>query len=142
MRIMVTGVFDLFHWGHINIIKKAKDYGDGNNTVVVGLFSDDQTLYYKRNPIQTMEERKRNVEACKYVDEVFLDAPLKITHETVKKYNCDMIAGIKCTCGNEEHDSEYDSVKDIFICFEYTSGVSTTELIKRCYDRYLTTNPT
>ena len=133
MRIYMSGVFDLFHHGHIRIIEKAKNYKNLNNTIVIGIHNDEDVAKYKRKPIQTMSEREEIVKACRYVDEVILNAPNVTTKEFLKSINCDMIAGITCNCGNIMHDSQYDDVKDIFIDFGYTPGVSTTDLIERCY---------
>lgn len=137
MRIYVSIVGDLFHYGHIEYLRRIKDYGEGNNFLVIGLHNDEVVKSYKRTPIQTMEERKKIIEACKYVDEIYLDAPLYTTRELVNKLNCDLVASTICNCGNYDHDHQYDDVEDILIKFSYTEGISTTDLIRRCYERYI-----
>lgn len=63
-----TGVFDMFHIGHLNILKKAKDYCD---YLIVGVTTDELCASYKhKTPIIPYEERKAIVEAIRYVDEV------------------------------------------------------------------------
>ena len=63
-----TGVFDMFHIGHLNILRRAKEQCD---YLVVGISTDEVVQSYKhKNPIIPFEERKAIVEAIKYVDEV------------------------------------------------------------------------
>ena len=63
-----TGVFDLFHIGHLNILKRAKEECE---YLIVGVTTDDVVKQYKhKTPVIPFEERKRIVEAIKYVDKV------------------------------------------------------------------------
>ena len=63
-----TGVFDLFHIGHLNILKRAKEQCD---YLIVGVSTDEVVQSYKHKmPIIPFEERCAIVEAIKYVDEV------------------------------------------------------------------------
>lgn len=63
-----TGVFDMFHIGHLNILRRAKEQCE---YLIVGVSSDDLVEEYKKKtPIIKYEERKAIVEAIKYVDKV------------------------------------------------------------------------
>jgi len=63
-----TGVFDLFHIGHLNVLRNAKAQC---NYLIVGVSTDELVEQYKhKKPIIPFEERKAIVEAISYVDEV------------------------------------------------------------------------
>ena len=63
-----TGVFDMFHIGHLNILKRAKEQCD---FLIVGVSTDDLVQSYKnKTPIIPYDERAAIVEAIKYVDKV------------------------------------------------------------------------
>lgn len=63
-----TGVFDLFHIGHLNILKRAKDLCD---YLIVGVSTDELVREYKhKKPVMSYFERSSIVEAIRYVDKV------------------------------------------------------------------------
>ena len=60
-----TGVFDLFHIGHVEILRKSKSLCD---KLIVGVTSDKLVKYKYKKPIIPYKERVKVVSSCKYVD--------------------------------------------------------------------------
>lgn len=68
-----TGVYDLFHIGHLNLLRRAKEQCD---YLIVGVSTDDLVEYKGKRSVIPYEERKAIVEAIKYVDEVVEQADM------------------------------------------------------------------
>ena len=74
MNVVYTGgTFDLFHSGHVNLLKRCREVA-GSGLVVVSLNTDDFIWQFKnKRPICSEEERREVLLACKYVDEVVMN---------------------------------------------------------------------
>lgn len=121
-------VADLFHYGHVNFLRQASEYGD---TLLVGIHADE-AITYKTKPILTMEERVRSVEGCRYVDEVIPNVPIEIDREWIEKHNIELILhGDDFTPELEALCYAVPIELGIFQRIPYTEGISTTELVSR-----------
>ena len=67
------GVYDLFHIGHLNLLKRAKEQCD---KLIVGVTSDQAAQYKNKTPFICQEERMEIVRAIRYVDDVILQVDL------------------------------------------------------------------
>uniref|UniRef100_A0A336M216 ethanolamine-phosphate cytidylyltransferase n=1 Tax=Culicoides sonorensis TaxID=179676 RepID=A0A336M216_CULSO len=136
LRVWVDGCFDMGHFGHVNLLRQAKNVEiipGKKNYLVVGVHSDEEILKHKRLPIFTQEERIEMVKSCKFVDEVVSDAPYITTVDTLKKHKCEFtIHGNDISISATGTDT-YAQVKSEHMYHEVdrTLGISTTELIKR-----------
>lgn len=75
MNIVYTGgTFDLFHSGHVNLLKRCREVAGADGKVVVALNTDDFIFQFKnKKPICSEQERLDVLLACKYVDEVVMN---------------------------------------------------------------------
>lgn len=125
-----TGVYDLFHIGHLNILKKAKEQCD---YLIVGVSTDELVQSYKnKRPIIPFEERKQIIESIKFVDKVIpqvsMDKYLAWEQEHFEVIfhgddwkNSDMYI---------EMENRLKKVGVDFVYFPYTQGTSSTILTK------------
>lgn len=75
MNVVYTGgTFDLFHSGHVNLLKRCREVAGENGKVVVCINKSDFIKQFKgKEPVCTDDERSSVVKACRYVDEVIFN---------------------------------------------------------------------
>jgi glycerol-3-phosphate cytidylyltransferase len=121
-------VFDLFHIGHLNILKKAKEQCD---YLIVGVSTDEVVQgYKKKTPVIPFEERIAIVEAVKYVDEVVPQKSMD-KFEAWEKLKFDAIFHGDDWKGSkmyEEIEKKFSAVGVEMVYFPYTKGTSSTIL--------------
>lgn len=124
-----TGVFDLFHIGHLNILENAKKNCE---YLIVGVTVDELVKYKNKKAVIPFEERYRIVEAIKYVDKVVPQNDMDKT-KAWEKYHFDVIFVGDDWKGTEtwnkiERDMKERGVDVVY--FPYTKGTSSTLLTK------------
>ncbi len=130
VRVYVDMTADLFHYGHVEFLRKAHALGD---YLLVGICSDEDVQTNKRKPILTMQERVASVTGCRYVDEVVADAPWIIYPAWIEKHKIDLVVhGDDYTQDQLERIYNVPISMGIFRTVPYTPGISTTEIIRRC----------
>ena len=131
-RVYVDMVADLFHYGHANFLRQARQFG---NHLIVGIHSDEVVKGYKRSPILTMKERVDTVSSCRYVDEVVANAPLVIDQEWINTHRIDLVVhGDDFSEEMEQLCYKIPIDLGIFRLVSYTSEISTTDIIQRIKD--------
>ena len=129
-RVYVDGIFDLFHRGHVESLRKAKEFFSGPVELIVGVMSDADATSYKRNPIYNEEDRYMIVRSIRYVDEVIMGAPLIMTKEFVKRHRIDCIVhGFSDPRDFDKQKEFFKEVEDIFYQIPYYKHQSTTEIL-------------
>jgi len=126
----VEGVFDLFHKGHVRILKKAKSKFD---KVYAAVTPDEIVRTYKnKSPILPFEDRREMLESCKYVDEIISASPtLAPTINWINANGIDYIAA-----GNNKEnpmDEWYSEIikENRLILLDETPDYHSSDLIKR-----------
>ena len=121
-----TGVFDMFHIGHLNILKRAKEQCE---YLIVGVSTDELVREYKnKEPIIKFNERVEIVSAIKYVDEVVAQESMN-KMEAYRKLKFNALFH-----GNDWQGSDmYNKIIDEFslvgvdvVFFPHTDGISST----------------
>ncbi len=126
-----SGVYDMFHIGHLNILKKAKERCD---FLIVGVTTDELCLQRKNKaPIICEADRVAIVESIKYVDKVILQENMdKLS--VVKQYNVDVVF-VGSDWKNTPSWNQYEKDFAQFGCkveyLDHTDGISSTILRER-----------
>ena len=123
MRKVITyGTFDLLHAGHINLLRRAKELGD---YLIVVVSTDEFNWNEKRKKCYfSYEERKKLVEAVRYVDLVIPEENWDQKISDVKEYHVDtFVMGDDCK-------GKFDFLKDYceVVYLPRTEGISTTKI--------------
>jgi glycerol-3-phosphate cytidylyltransferase len=122
-----TGVFDLFHVGHVEILKKSKSLCD---KLIVGVTSDKLVQYKYKKAVIPYKERIKVVASCKYVDLAISQNNMnKIS--AYKKYKFDvMFVGDDWynTKKWKEIEKDFKKINVKIIYFPYTKTTSSTKI--------------
>lgn len=131
MKTVVTfGTYDLFHVGHVRILKRASELYD-NCRLIVGVSSDklnfDKKGFY---PVCLYEERNEIVSSIKYVHSTFPEESMDSKVDYLKKYKADALVM------GDDWEGKFDYCKDEIdglevVYFPRTEKISTTEIKKR-----------
>lgn len=129
--VITYGTFDMFHIGHLNILKRAKAFG---NYLIVGVTSEDYDRSRgKLNVIQTIDQRVEAIKKLDFVDKVIIETHKNQKQEDIKKFNVDKFVIGDDWVGKFDYLNEYCEV----IYLPRTEGVSSTLLRKDIKDIHL-----
>lgn len=119
--VLTYGTFDLFHVGHVRLLKRLRAMGD---RLIVGCSTDEFNLAKGKTSIFSYEERAEIVSACQYVDLVFPECDWGQKEKDILKYEATIFAMGDDWSGKFDELSEHTEVYYI----PRTEGVSTTDI--------------
>lgn len=121
----MSGTFDLFHIGHLNMLKKAKQYCD---YLVVGVHKD--ASHKNKTVFIPLEERMEIVRSVRYVDEVIVSLPEDSDVREVIPYNYLFVGSdYKGTERFQRYEEQFSKLDDVeIVYFPYTKSTSSTQL--------------
>ena len=122
-RILTYGTFDLLHYGHIRLLKRAKALGD---YLIVALSTDEFNELKGKKAYHSYEERKEMLEAIRYVDLVIPEDNWEQKINDVKEYKVDIVVMGSDWAGSNRFEYLNDYCEVIYL--DRTDGVSTTKI--------------
>lgn len=123
-----SGVFDMFHIGHLNILRRAKEKCD---YLIVGVSTDEVVQSYKnKTPIIPYEQRATIVAAIRYVDEVVPQVSMDKLEFLKKRHFDIMFHGDewKGTVLYNKYEKEFEKYGAKIVYIEHTDGISSSLL--------------
>lgn len=121
-KVITYGTYDLLHYGHINLLRRAKEMGD---YLIVGLSTDEFNALKGKKSYFTYEQRRLLLEAIKYVDEVIPEETWEQKVVDVKRHQVDtFVIG-------DDWTGKFDFLKDEGVNVVYltrTPEISTTQI--------------
>jgi len=121
-KVITYGTFDILHYGHINLLRRAKALGD---YLIVAISSDDFNAIKGKKAYYPYEIRKMMLESIKYVDEVIPETCWEQKVQDMHKYNIDIF-----TMGSD-WEGKFDFLKNEGVEVIYlprTEGISSTKI--------------
>ena len=123
-RVITYGTFDLLHYGHVNLLRRAKEYGD---YLIVALSTDEFNWNQKQKKCYfDYEKRKQLVEAIRYVDLVIPEQNWEQKPADIARYEVDVVVMGSDWAGDERFESLREHCDVVFL--DRTDGISTTDI--------------
>lgn len=129
-RILTYGTYDLLHYGHIRLLKRAKELGD---YLIVAISTEEFNDIKGKKAYHDFTTRKEMLEAVRYVDLVIPEENWDQKRDDVKNYHVDVVAMGSDWVGHEK----FEDLKDIceVVYLDRTVGVSTTKIKEELYGK-------
>jgi len=131
--VYVIGVFDLFHRGHVELLRRSKAMG---KKLLVSINGDDMVAAYKTRPFFSEEDRLAVVRACMYVDEAFIIRQFDNQQVLIDYEVSAIVHGsdwaedsyLQQICVTRDFLDKHN-IEMLFI--PYTEGISTSDIIRK-----------
>ena len=121
IKVITYGTFDLFHFGHLELLRRAKELG---NHLVVAVSTDEFNRIKRKKCVYPYEHRFKIVEAIQYVDKV-------IPEKNWEQKRKDILSNkIQIFTIGDDWEGKFDELSDIckIVYIERTKGISTSNL--------------
>ena len=120
-KVITYGTFDLLHWGHINLLRRAKEMGD---YLVVAISSDEFNKLKNKKSYHSFENRKMILEAIRYVDEVIPEHTWEQKVQDVIDHDIDVFVM------GDDWEGKFDFLKEYceVVYLPRTIGISTAQI--------------
>lgn len=120
-KIITYGTFDILHYGHINLLKRARELGD---YLVVALSTDEFNKMKNKESYYPYEQRKILLESCKYVDLIIPEDNWEQKIDDIKKYDIDVFVM------GDDWEGKFDFLKEYceVIYLPRTPNISTSQI--------------
>jgi choline-phosphate cytidylyltransferase/glycerol-3-phosphate cytidylyltransferase len=122
-RVLTYGTYDLLHYGHIRLLKRAKALGD---YLIVAISTDEFNAGKGKKAYHDYETRKEMLEAIRYVDLVIPEETWEQKIDDVKNYHVDVVVMGSDWEGSERFEILRDYCEVVYL--DRTEGVSTTKI--------------
>jgi glycerol-3-phosphate cytidylyltransferase len=134
LRVYTGGTFDLFHVGHLNLLKRCHEIAGPKGQVIVSLNTDEFIEKYKgKKPLMSYEDRKAILESCRYVDCVMENYGAEDSKESIVLAQLIDIVAIGSDWARKDYYKQMNFTQDwlddqgiSLIYIPYTKGISST----------------
>lgn len=136
LRVYTGGTFDLFHVGHLNLLKRCYEIAGSLGQVIVSLNTDEFVYKYKnKTPVIPYEDRKAILESCRYVDSVIENYGQEDSKESIVLAHSIDVVAIGSDWARKDYYKQMNFTQDwldeqniSLIYIPYTKSVSSTQI--------------
>lgn len=127
-RVITYGTYDLLHYGHIELLRRAREMGD---YLIVALSTDEFNKLKNKKSYYDYEQRKMMLESVRYVDLVIPENNWEQKKTDIGKYEVDTFVM------GHDWEGEFDFLKDQceVVYINRTEGISTTQIKRELYGK-------
>jgi glycerol-3-phosphate cytidylyltransferase len=118
-RVLTYGTFDTFHYGHLEILRRAKEMGD---FLIVGLSTDEFNEIKGKTTKFSYWKRKEWLESIKYVDLIIPEENWEQKEKDIEKYKVEIFVM------GDDWKGKFDNLHCKVIYLDRTKGISTTQI--------------
>ena len=127
-RVITYGTYDLLHYGHIELLRRAREMGD---YLIVALSTDEFNQIKNKKSYYDFEQRKMMLESIRYVDLVIPEDGWGQKETDIDRYDVDVFVM------GHDWEGKFDFLKDKceVVYLKRTEGISTTKIKQELYGK-------